>query len=76
MWYVARMNADRDPDLICELEPGVLYDANPGATQDDNGVDLTLVDKTLSLSPDDRVRRLDAWTNSLRRLRTEIDAHR
>ncbi len=74
--YAERMSQDPDPGLICEVEPGVFYDANPGATQDGQGVDLTLVDQTLTLSPDDRVRRLDAWTNSVRRLQAEIDANR
>ena len=62
--------------LICELEPGVWIDTNPAAAQDVNGVDITLVDRTLALSPDDRVRHLDAWINSVRRLRAEIDAER
>ena len=61
--------------LVYELEPGALYDAGCGSFQDKNGVDLTLVDQTLAMTPDERVQHLDAWINSVRRLRAEIAAH-
>lgn len=61
--------------LLYELEPGVFYDASPAAFQDNNGVDLTLVDHTLAMTPDERIRHLDAWINSLRSLRADLEAH-
>ena len=67
--------AVREDSLVYELEPGVFYDASCGSFQDANGVDLTLVDQTLAMTPDERVQHLDAWINSVRRLRAEIATH-
>lgn len=49
------------PDLVFEVEPGVFIDTNPGATQDDNGCDVSLIDEMLDLTPYERILRLRGW---------------
>lgn len=55
---------------------GVVIDTRPGAAQDERGVDMTLVERTLAMTPDERVRRLDAVLNSVQAMRGALDADR
>lgn len=55
---------------------GVVIDTRPGAAQDERGVDMTLIERTLAMTPDERVRRLDAVLNSVQAMRGALDADR
>ena len=44
-----------DDDLRIEVEPGVWLDLRPGAAQDANGCDLSLIDACLDKTPCERV---------------------
>ncbi|MEY3014416.1 MAG: hypothetical protein RIT45_3151 [Pseudomonadota bacterium] len=45
-----------------EIEPGVIIDTRPGATQDEDGVDISLIEMMLQLTPRERLRTVAQWT--------------
>lgn len=49
---------DGTEQWLFEVEPGVVIDTRPGAYQDEQGCDLSLIDATLERSPRERLRAL------------------
>ncbi len=44
-----------------EVEPGVFIDTRPGAAQDEDGVDVSLIEMMLRLTPRERLRMVGQW---------------
>ncbi|MCB9740506.1 MAG: hypothetical protein H6747_14680 [Deltaproteobacteria bacterium] len=44
-----------------EVEPGVVIDTRPGAAQDEDGVDVSLIEMMLRLTPRERLRMVGQW---------------
>ena len=54
---------DGPDQWLFEVEPGVVIDTRPGAYQDEQGCDLSLIDAMLELSPRERLRALRGVTS-------------
>ena len=60
-----------DDDLRIEVEPGVWLDLRPGAAQDANGCDLSLIDACLDKTPYERVLALRGLADLLQRVESD-----